>query len=420
LTRYAEQGIEGYKLDYAEDVVPGFGEARLPWLFHDGSDERTMQAAYQRLYHQIYDETLPADGGFLLVRGGTWGDQVYSSVVWPGDLDADLGAQLALVDGKKRSGGLPAAVVAGSSLGPSGYPLFASDTGGYKHGPPNKETFTRWFQHTALTPVMQIGTARSNVAWEYDEDNGFDDEMLGWYRDFTRLHLRLFPYLWTHVHDVAVHGRPIVRAVGLAYPELNEHPPYDYMLGDDLLVAPVVEAGASEREIVVPPGSWLDWFTGEEIAGPGRVTVSAPLAKLPLYLREGAIVPLLRPSIDSLSETTRPEEVDSYATDSGKLYLRVRPGPPSSFTLFDGTSIAQGRDALTWALRLGEGEVFATGWVVEAVGVGAEPTRVVVDGVEIPRGAANDGAASWSYSAEVGGSLTVVVPTATAVVLAYF
>lgn len=418
LSRYADMGVEGYKLDYAEEIVPGLASARLPWVFADGSDERTMQSAYQRLYHEVYDSMLPADGGFLLVRAGTFGDQVYSSVVWPGDLDADMGEHLAVVDGNKRTGGLPAAVAAGASLGPSGYPLFASDTGGYKDGPPDKETFTRWFQHTAATVVMQIGTANSNVAWEFDEANGFDDEMLNWYRDYTRLHLRLFPYLWTHVHRVAEDGRAIVRPVGLAYPEIGEHPAFDYLLGDDLLVAPVVQRGARLRELVVPPGQWTDWFTGEVLTGPGRATVDAPLWKLPLFLRQGAIVPMLRPTIDSLSPTTEPTRVDSYDTDPGVLWVRVQPGPPSQFEVFDGTRLHQGQGERSWALRLEAGQVFEHGWMVVTKGVGEAPTQVTLDNVEVPSGDpdAMDGA-RWSYADDVGGTLTVFVPAAAQVVL---
>lgn len=420
LSRYADMGVEGYKLDYAEEIVPGLAATRLAWEFADGSTERTMQANFQRLYHGVYDEMLPADGGFLLVRAGTWGDQVYSSVVWPGDLDADMGEHLAPNEsGKKLTGGLPAAVAAGSSLGPSGYPLFASDTGGYKDGPPDKETFTRWFQHTALTPVMQIGTANSNVAWEFDEENGFDDEMLGWYRDFTRLHIRLFPYLWTHVERVAVDGRPIVRPVGLAYPELDEHPAFDYLLGDDLLVAPVVERGARERTLVVPEGSWIDWFSGQEITGPGRVTVDAPLDKLPLFVREGAIVPMLRPTVDSLAPTTEPERVDSYDTEPGVLYVRVRPGEPSSLSLYDGTVIRQGRDDATWALKVDAGAEFDDGWIIEAIGVGMEPTTVTLDDVEVAKGTPSESSgAAWSWDPAVAGTLTVRIPAAGSAVLA--
>ena len=113
---------------------------------------------------------------FILARAGTWGEQTQASVIWPGDLDADLSRFGDDRDGKLAVGGLPAAVAAGLSLSPSGFPLFASDTGGYRHGPPTKETFTRWFQHTALTPVMQIGTGSSNVAWEF-AGTDFDDEM---------------------------------------------------------------------------------------------------------------------------------------------------------------------------------------------------------------------------------------------------
>ena len=108
-------------------------------------------------------------------------------MIWPGDLAADLSLHREQVDGRVSVGGLPAAVSAGLSLGPSGFPLFASDTGGYRHAPPDKETMARWLQHTALTPVMQIGTASSELIWDFE-----DDELTGWYRDLTRLHLRLF------------------------------------------------------------------------------------------------------------------------------------------------------------------------------------------------------------------------------------
>ena len=83
-------GVEGFKLDYAEDVVLGVAGHRTPWLFHDGSDERTMHYDYQLLYHRAYREVMPAAGGFLLTRTGRWGDQVHGTIIWPGDLDASF------------------------------------------------------------------------------------------------------------------------------------------------------------------------------------------------------------------------------------------------------------------------------------------------------------------------------------------
>jgi alpha-D-xyloside xylohydrolase len=382
IRRYTDMGIEGFKLDYAEDVVVGTLGGRLPWAFADGSDERTMHKQFTRLYHQAYAEVLIPEQSFLLNRAGTWGDQVRSPIIWPGDLDASMakpGAPDAdATDSWISVGGLPAAVVAGSSLGPSGFPFFGSDTGGYRHSPPDKETFIRWFEHTALTPVMQIGTSTNDVAWQPTEENGFDDEVLTAYRGFVRLHQRLFPYLWSHAKRLATGGRPIQRPLGLAYPELGVHPAWDYLLGDDLLVAPVIDAGATTRDVTVPPGAWIDWFSGETLEGPGTATVEAPLLKLPLYLRAGGVVPLLRPTIDTVAPTTQPERVDSFDTDAGVLHVATWPAADGAFTLWDGTAVQvePGR------LQVEPGDVFAQGVVWEVLGDTAFAPSL--DGASIP------------------------------------
>jgi alpha-D-xyloside xylohydrolase len=303
-----------------------------------------MHADYQRLYHQVYAELLPEEGGFLLCRSGTYGDQVNGPIIWPGDIDATLARHREPAvdrDGERyvSVGGLPAAIVASLTLGPSGFPFFGSDTGGYRHDPPDEETYTRWFQHTALSTVMQVGTSSNVVPWEF-ERFGYSPAVLERYRRYARLHLRLWPYVWTYAMRLRDDGRPIQRALGLAHPELGLHPNDVYLLGDDLLVAPVVERGATRREVPLPPGGWIDWWTGERHEGGGAIVVDAPLDRLPLLLRAGGIVPLLRPTIDSLSPVADRDAVDSYATDPGVLYARAVPGDePSSFDLFDGSRI---------------------------------------------------------------------------------
>lgn len=377
IRRYTDMGIE-FKLDYAEDIVPGIMGARNVWEFHDGRDERTMHAEYQLLYHRVYGQTLPKTGGLLLCRAGTIGDQVSVSAIWPGDLDANMAKHKEVVqkDGKQYNavGGLPAAVVASLTLGPSGFPFFGSDTGGYRHSPTDKETFTRWFQHTALSTVMQIGTSTNEVAWEFKEGTGFDQEMLDWYRTYTRLHIRLFPYEWTHAKRIAEDGRPILRAIGLAYPELEVHPDDIYLFGDDLLVAPVVERGARTREVIFPPGAWFDWWDGTRYEGSQTTVVDAPLSKLPLFLREGGIIPMLRPTIDTMAPTTRPYEVDSYATTPGILHVRMAPGT-SHFRLFDGSELAQQRTDGKLVLSATPGSEFVHGVLFEVM-VATPPTTV--------------------------------------------
>jgi alpha-D-xyloside xylohydrolase len=423
IKKYTSMGIEGFKLDYGEDVVPGVFGARNVWIFSDGSDERTMHAEFPILYHRVYAELFPDEGSFLLCRAGTYGDQKNVTVIWPGDLDASFAKHREEVNEKGEQyvavGGLPAALIAGLSLGPSGYPFYGSDTGGYRHSPPDKELFTRWFQITALSPVMQIGTSTNDVAWEGTPQNGFDAEMLDWYREYTRLHLRLFPYTWTYAKQIAMDGRPIQRPLGLAHPEMGIHPDDVFLLGDHLLVAPIVERAATKRDVPFPNGRWMNWWTGEIVMGGQTTSVNAPLDTLPLFLTEGGIVPMLRPSIDSLSPTTKPGtmagEVDSYATNPGILWARIFPGPTSTFNLFDGATIGQTDEGATFTLTTTGGSEFKDGVLFEVIGVGALPKGVELGGValtqspDVPTLAnSNQG---FAFSPERNGTLWIRVPT---------
>ncbi len=394
IRRYTDMGIEGFKLDFGEDLVAGIGGARTPWEFQDGSTELTMHYGFTLLYHRAYAETLPSNGGFLLCRAGRWGDQRNVSVIWPGDLDATFAAHRARETGRDGGsynavGGLPASVIMGLTLGPSGFPFFGADTGGYKHSPPDEETYVRWFEQTALSTVMEVGDSSSQPPWVYTAENGRDEDTLALYRRYARLHLRLFPYVWSYAKRLDVDGRAIQRALGLAHPELGVHPSDEYLMGDHLLVAPVLARDARARTVVFPEGAWFDWWdlgvhSGEE-------TVEAPLEKLPLYLRAGGIVPMLRPAIDTLSPATDPE-VESYAADPGVLFVRIATGPASSFELYDGTRIEQS-DA---GIALASGGVFTSGFTLELIGY-PPPGVVEIDG----------GAAEWT---DEDGLISVAVP----------
>lgn len=416
---YTDQGIRGFKLDYGEDVVPGFLGARNVWKFADGSDERTMHAGFPLLYHRLYSELLPADGGFLLCRAGTYGDQVHGVIIWPGDLDADFSEHGEVVETDEGSygavGGLPASVIAGLSLGPSGFPFYGSDTGGYRHSPPDKETFVRWFQQTALSTVMQVGTSTNDVPWELHGENGFDELSLSWYRRYARLHLRLWPYVWTYAQRLAVDGRPIQRALGLAYPELGAHPNDLYLLGDHLLVAPVVHRGLREREVIFPEGEWVEYGSGTAYEGPSKAVVPAPLDTLPLFQRAGSIVVMLRPTIDTMSPTTEPHRVDSYATTPGILYARIVPGPDSTFIVFDGAEITQSATASGMRISVKGGAEFAFGEILEIVAFGAPPAEVRLDdnplsAVSEASGGVESAASGYSFDDAAGGTLRIRVP----------
>lgn len=419
---YTDLGVEGFKLDYGEDVIVGTTAQRVSvWKFHDGSDERTMHDAYSELYHRTYAGVLPEDGGFLLVRHGVYGDQTNGVVFWPGDADtgfAKHGQTVTPMDGESyvAVGGLPATIAYGLSLSASGFPFYGSDTGGYRHTPPTAECFIRWFQQTALSSVMQIGTSANTVAWEiFNAQTDPGGAKLELYRKYTRLHLRLFPYEWTLAQRIAKDGRPITRALGLAYPELDVHPIDTYLFGDDLLVAPVVTEGATTREVTFPPDAkWIDFWDGSAHAGGETETVPAPLEKLPLYMREGSIVPMLRPTIDTLAPTTLPALVDSYATTPGVLWARVTPGAKSAFTLFDGAELAQERSGSAITVSSKDGAELKYGVMFELFAAGAKPTSVTDGGAalgeQLSLAALSSVMSGFFYSTDGGGTIYVKVP----------
>jgi len=348
LEAYTALGIEGYKLDYGEDIQLGLLQMRAHFTFFDGSDERTMHHGFALAYHRPYAETL-GETGWLLNRAGAWGDQVYSSMIWPGDLCANL-LHHAECDagGKCHVGGLPAAVSAALSLATSGYPFFGSDTGGYRHTRPSKRTAMRWVSHTALSAVLQVGGGSNVNPWDFTEYDGsqFDAEVLDHFRAMIRLHTRLFPYLYTHARSAHDHGRGVIRPIGLAYPALEGHAALplveasEYLFGDALLVAPIVDANDT-RTVLLPPGLWYDHWTHAPVGLPDVATaieVTVPLDRVPLYARAGALVPLLRESIDTLATATE-QGVDSFAGSPGRLDVWVTPGPSAAFTLYDGTAL---------------------------------------------------------------------------------
>ncbi len=416
IRRYTDLGVEGFKLDFAEDVVPSLRDRRLVWGFADGRDDRTMHHDYTLLYHRTYQELLPQEeGSFLICRAGRYGDQRNVSVIWPGDMDASFTKhreRFVPRGGEKEVtgvGGLPATVIEGVGLGPSGFPFFGSDTGGYRHGPPDKELYVRWFEQTALSSVMQVGDSSSQMPWEFLPSNGRDQATLDLYRVYARLHLRLFPYLYTHARAIAQHGRPLMRPLGLAYPRLGAHPNDVYLLGDALLVAPVVERGQTERAVLFPEGEWADWWDGSVRAGTGAPQgVPAPLERAPLFLRSGGIVPMLRPTIDTLSPVADPARVDSLATAKGSLWIRAFPGrAPSRFDVFGGgvVTITPTDDGLVAS---------AEGWspspnVFELYGL-ASVSRVEQGGAPLPKlepGALDAASAGFAW---VGKVLVIKAP----------
>lgn len=328
-----ELGVRAFKLDFAEDVLVEALGVRLGLRFSDGTTEREGHSLYPQLYHAPYraalDELGGDDGGFLLVRASSWGGQTVADVIWPGDLDNDLREGLG-----GEVGGLPAAIVALQSLSASGFPAFGSDTGGFRGGMPEREALLRWAEHTAFTPILQLGGAGEHHSpWLYDAEAG------AIYRTLARAHMDLVPYLRGLAVRASETGAPPVLSPALAYPEDRDGwaDPYAYLLGEDLFVAPVVAPGATTRDLHLPPGTWIHWFTGESFDGARDVTVDAPLGAPPVFVRRGAILPLSPPDLDTLVEVDPP-----LVGPSARPFLRawILPEGERSVTTEEGVTVA--------------------------------------------------------------------------------
>jgi alpha-D-xyloside xylohydrolase len=309
-------GFAGFKLDYGEDLVPQLLGGRIGAVRSNGESERTGRT-YPLGYHATYRAALDAarDDGFVIGRASTYGGQAEIDAIWPGDLDNDFSTRSG-----KKVGGLPAAVVAAQTLSASGFPTFGSDTGGYRGGMPDREVLLRWAEHTAFSVIMQLGGAGAHHnPWLMDAEAG------AIYRDLAREHMRLVPYLARLTLAASTRGTPTILPLPLAYPDdLGGRAVADteYLLGPDLLIAPVTTAGATKRLVHLPSGSWVGYWDRELYDGPVDLEVKAPLGKPPVFVRMGAVLPLYPYGIDTLVEASEPGIV-TLAARAKELEARV-------------------------------------------------------------------------------------------------
>lgn len=125
-----------------------------------------------------------------------------------------------------------------------------------------------------------------------------DDETVALWRRYARLHQALVPYLAGLAAEAQATGLPLIRHLVLHFPDDPRawQEEQQYLLGADLLVAPVIQPGGRTRTLYVPRGEWTHWWTGRTYIGPADVTVPAPIGQIPVFVRGGVASPLPDPS----------------------------------------------------------------------------------------------------------------------------
>lgn len=264
-------GLDGWMADFAEWLPL---DARLS----DGSDPVAAHNRYpehwQRLTREVMEELRPDGDWLMFARSGWTGVHAVAQVHWVGDQEADFSIH----------DGLPTVVPAMLTLGLSGQPHVTHDIAGFSGGPSSEELYRRWTELGAFTPYMRThdGNARADN-WRWDRD----EATLAHFRRFARIHEALRPELEALAAEASSTGAPIVRHLMLDDPEDREtwavHD--QYLLGSDLLVAPVLTEGATRRALYLPEGDWFHVWTGARHEGPAWVEVEAPIGAPPVFAR---------------------------------------------------------------------------------------------------------------------------------------
>ncbi|GAA3801977.1 glycoside hydrolase family 31 protein [Streptomyces chiangmaiensis] len=280
------QGFAGFWHDMNEPVsFTAFGENTLPRsarhsLEGRGGDHREGHNVYALCMARAAFEGLraivPQERPFLFSRSGWAGMQRYGGT-WSGDVAtgwAGLRASLALVLG----------------LGLCGIPYSGPDVGGFD-GSPSPELYVRWFQLASYLPLFRTHAslrAGRREPWE------FGDDVLEHARVALAERRRLLPYFVTLAHLARRTGAPYVRPLWWSSPMNRELRDCEdaFLLGDSLLVAPVLEPGVGRRTVLLPRGRWYDTTTEVAYRGPGHVEVDAPLGRIPVFARAGAVLPV--------------------------------------------------------------------------------------------------------------------------------
>jgi alpha-D-xyloside xylohydrolase len=274
------QGVDCFKTDFGERIP-------VDVVYHDGADPERMHNLYTHLYNRavfdVLEEGRGAGQAVVFARSATAGGQ-RMPVHWGGDSTSSFESMAETLRG-------------GLSLALSGFAFWSHDIGGFE-GMPDPAVFKRWLAFGLLSSHSRLhGSESYRVPWLFDEAEGRDeadpDSAVSVARRFTRLKMSLMPYL--HAAGLEAHrtGVPVMRPMQLAFPEdpAVAHLDRQYLLGPDILVAPVFSADG-EVQFYLPAGRWTGLLTGETVEGGRWLTERHGFESLPLYVREGAVLPL--------------------------------------------------------------------------------------------------------------------------------
>ncbi|KAB2331337.1 glycoside hydrolase family 31 protein [Bacillus mesophilum] len=313
---YTEMGIEGIWNDMNEPAVFNETKTMDVKVIHENDGDPKTHRELHNIYGLLMEEStyegmkrqLDGNRPFLLTRAGYAGVQRYASV-WTGD-------------NRSFWEHLQMAIPMCMNLGMSGVPFCGPDVGGFAHDS-NGQLLTRWTQFGTFTPYFRNHSEQSTIS---QEPWSFGEEYEKVIRKYIQERYVWLPYLYTLFKDASVTGVPVMRPLVLEYPtDKNTFNLSDqFMIGSDMIVAPILTPDTYHRVVYLPEGSWVNYWTDEKLEGGKHHLVEADLSTLPIFIQEGAI--LTHGTVKSSTETKESElTVHIYPAD----------GHSSSFTYYE-------------------------------------------------------------------------------------
>jgi oligosaccharide 4-alpha-D-glucosyltransferase len=293
--------------NYVYHNLKDFGQTRL---FNADEVHNMYGHEWSKMVFDKYTKHYPAQRLFHLNRSGYAGTWRFGSVPWSGDVDRSwkgFNAQLPIM----------------LSMSMSGVPAMHSDAGGFAMGERDPELYRRWFQMAVFSPIFRphgsVNAPDPKIAQIESEPVFYDEPDKSILRSFVELRYRLMPYIYTLVYEAATKGHPMVRP--MFYNNNTDSNLYkandQYMFGDALLIAPVLEKGASKRKLYLPQGTWYDFYNPAKTFTGGKwVEVDLNAETIPVFVKGGSVIPM-KPTFDNTAFYPKEKLIFHYYAAEG-------------------------------------------------------------------------------------------------------
>ena len=394
-----EAGVRGFWNDMNEPSVFDVTSKTVELnVIHDDNGLKTPHTKNHNTYGLLMTRSTyegvrglrPGERPFVLTRASYAGGQRYSAA-WTGDNIASWEH-------------LEMAVPMMLNLSISGQPFVGTDIGGFV-GSPDGELYARWLQLGVFSPLMRTHTewgSKDQEPWSY----GPAYEKIN--KATIELRYKLLPYICNAMYQASTTGLSPMRPLAWEYPDvagfLSEGT--QFMFGDDLLIAPVLWPGATNREVRLPKGEWYDYWSGKKYEGNTSVTVVAPVNRIPIFVKAGAILPTQQvvqysdqAPIDPLTLTFYPADSSTslYYEDDGQSFAYEKGG-------YLKRIFGQKRTERSMVIAIGrvEGSYRPPdrSRLLQVVDVPKTPQSVRLSGTTLPRvllGQVRTAKAGWAY-----------------------